>query len=498
MDDNNNIKGPPDVNLNKVSLSPASDMMAEVPVESPARAGNSGLNSTVGNSESEGDFDGFSEDDFQLYESKAKRRKLMRKSRCTVVSDDNSQSGVAVGNSVGSTGGSGSKVGLSKSNTQGNVFVSRSGVGAGATARPPTDTGGGVVIVTPTGVHAQSFLDNSRLRKKALVDSLFYAIGIRRVTVNERKRHVVVEIADDGRVNELCQIEKLGDFNVSCSVPYSNRVYSGVLVGIPPKMSVQDITDSLEEEGYLFEKVIRLHKTLNDIRTPTTEVRVDFLTPIADLPPFVDVDFYPYKLREYRFSPTRCFNCQSFGHISDRCGLKLKGKIKCAKCSGDHDSKNCSADDFKCPNCGGAHAAFMRQLPKYNEAQQITDIVKGSRCSYAEATRIVKQRKNTSSSTGPTSVGVSTDASSSTSAPSGTSSLPPRVTDASTQTDVIPSDSDVAAVPNVPVASVSTGDSSVASGSPTLPYGLSLAELAVFIAGVVKTVQQVKGSQSVL
>ena len=133
MDDNNNIKGPPDINMNKVSLSPTTDLMAEVPVESPAHTGNSGLNSTIGNSESEEDFDGFNEDDFQLYESKAKRRKLMRQNRCTVDSDDDSQSGVAVGNSVGSTGGSGSKVGLSKSNTQGNVFVSRSGVGAVAT-----------------------------------------------------------------------------------------------------------------------------------------------------------------------------------------------------------------------------------------------------------------------------------------------------------------------------------------------------------------------------
>ena len=47
----------------------------------------------------------------------------------------------------------------------------------------------------------------------------------------------------------------------------------------------------------------------------------------------------------------QCFNCQSYGHIRNRC----LSTITCAKCAGHHDTKSCTADYRRCAACHGAH-----------------------------------------------------------------------------------------------------------------------------------------------
>lgn len=53
-------------------------------------------------------------------------------------------------------------------------------------------------------------------------------------------------------------------------------------------------------------------------------------------------------------TPSRCWNCQSFGHRSDRCTKKAK----CVRCgSVDHHGKDCQSAQPHCANCGEGHEA---------------------------------------------------------------------------------------------------------------------------------------------
>lgn len=53
-------------------------------------------------------------------------------------------------------------------------------------------------------------------------------------------------------------------------------------------------------------------------------------------------------------TPSRCWNCQSFGHRSDKCTKKAK----CVRCaSEDHHGKDCQSAQPHCANCGGEHEA---------------------------------------------------------------------------------------------------------------------------------------------
>lgn len=56
----------------------------------------------------------------------------------------------------------------------------------------------------------------------------------------------------------------------------------------------------------------------------------------------------------------RCYNCNKYGHLQKDC----KNKIMCAKCSGDHDTKQCmdESDNCKCVNCIDSNDKFKMNL----------------------------------------------------------------------------------------------------------------------------------------
>jgi hypothetical protein len=76
----------------------------------------------------------------------------------------------------------------------------------------------------------------------------------------------------------------------------------------------------------------------------------------------------------------RCFKCSQFGHRAANCTYE----ICCAKCSGNHDGKNCDSDQEKCVNCVLAnerlklgldvnHASYSLKCPSYlRKVSQLT------------------------------------------------------------------------------------------------------------------------------
>lgn len=80
-----------------------------------------------------------------------------------------------------------------------------------------------------------------------------------------------------------------------------------------------------------------------------------------------------------KYGPTRCHNCQIFGHGSRQCSMQTK----CPACAGPHKIEDCTAVDengcilegkkLKCANCGGEHPATYENCPKLIEYLQIQE-----------------------------------------------------------------------------------------------------------------------------
>ena len=60
-----------------------------------------------------------------------------------------------------------------------------------------------------------------------------------------------------------------------------------------------------------------------------------------------------------KFTPTRCYNCQAFGHIASLC----KTEKRCEYCSESHTGSCTEA--CKCVNCGNHHRASSTSCPVY-------------------------------------------------------------------------------------------------------------------------------------
>ncbi|KAJ5630909.1 uncharacterized protein N7484_011009, partial [Penicillium longicatenatum] len=64
----------------------------------------------------------------------------------------------------------------------------------------------------------------------------------------------------------------------------------------------------------------------------------------------------------------QCRKCQKWGHIATTC--RTNTKPTCVYCAGEHLSRSCSQkacstlNEFKCANCGGAHAAWATECPE--------------------------------------------------------------------------------------------------------------------------------------
>ena len=78
-----------------------------------------------------------------------------------------------------------------------------------------------------------------------------------------------------------------------------------------------------------------------------------------------------YSVREHMPPPIRCFKCQRFGHVASQC----RGKIRCAKCGGEHEYDKCDKDAvLKCCNCGGNHSAAYGGCEKQKEAREVQKV----------------------------------------------------------------------------------------------------------------------------
>ena len=64
---------------------------------------------------------------------------------------------------------------------------------------------------------------------------------------------------------------------------------------------------------------------------------------------------------------TQCYNCQMYGHGSNRCMVKTF----CAQCAGNHKTSDCKETVVKCANCKGPHKAMSLECPSRQNYNQI-------------------------------------------------------------------------------------------------------------------------------
>ena len=110
-------------------------------------------------------------------------------------------------------------------------------------------------------------------------------------------------------------------------------------------------------------------------KVPTNTLFLTFNTP--ELPKEITVGYLKVKVALFVPNPMRCFNCNKFGHRSQRC----KVTAKCPGCGKDKHEGRCEGPKL-CSNCNGPHASSAKDCPVWQKEKEIQRVRVEKRMSF--------------------------------------------------------------------------------------------------------------------
>ena len=116
-----------------------------------------------------------------------------------------------------------------------------------------------------------------------------------------------------------------------------------------------------------------------------------------DLPKEITAGCLKVKVALFVSNPMHCFNCNKFGHTSQRC----KVAAKCPGCGKDKHKGRCEGPKL-CSNCNGPHASSAKDCPVWQKEKQIQRVCVEKRTSFPEARQLVEAKMPTVVSGGKT------------------------------------------------------------------------------------------------
>ena len=145
-------------------------------------------------------------------------------------------------------------------------------------------------------------------------------------------------------------------------------------------VSEEEIKTELASQGVTEVHRVTIRKGTERVSTNT--LFLTFCNPV--LPPVLKVGYLNVRVQLYVPSPMRCFKCQKFGHVRDRCS----GEEVCGVCcKATHDGP--CTDPAHCANCGGDHPSSSRNCPVWIQESSIQKVKTEKKISFFEARRQV-------------------------------------------------------------------------------------------------------------
>ena len=127
-------------------------------------------------------------------------------------------------------------------------------------------------------------------------------------------------------------------------------------------MSEVEIQDELKDQGVVGVNRVTLKKMGKVI--PTNTLFLTFGSP--ELPKEITVGYLKVKVALFVPNPMCCFNCNKFGHTSQRC----KVAAKCTGCGKDKHEGQCEGPKL-CSNCSCPHASSAKDCPVWKKEKEI-------------------------------------------------------------------------------------------------------------------------------
>lgn len=228
---------------------------------------------------------------------------------------------------------------------------------------------GKVLIITPE-VPLSTVMKSPKQFQAALKSSKLKDIHIKDIRPNYKRGIIALELInnDDIQNYELTKVKEIGNWQVKCSVPISDKLSFGVISPIDPEEEIE-VTDIEVPNNVRVLSVERMNRTIdNGRKTPSTCIKVTFDSPI--LPSNIRIHLFNFRVRPFTPAPLQCFRCQRLGHTIGGCKANHP---KCLFCSGPHSIKEdkCETSIPNCANCNQNHKANSYQCSYLQEGYRL-------------------------------------------------------------------------------------------------------------------------------
>ena len=189
-------------------------------------------------------------------------------------------------------------------------------------------------------------------------------------------KNCIIVTVDQEDFRKIKAVKNLGKFRIKSSEPNVPKQNKAIIHAVPVAITEEEILQELRQH-----KVSQVKRL--GTKQKTESVVLTF--PSESFPPVVEIGCYKYKTKTFIPKPTRCYNCQQFGHVAKFC---VNNK-RCPKCSENHSYEECKSVLAKCLNCGGQHSSAFRGCTSFKNAQKITEYKTLNKMSYAQAAKAI-------------------------------------------------------------------------------------------------------------
>ena len=195
--------------------------------------------------------------------------------------------------------------------------------------------------------------------------------------------HILIQTANAEQSRRLRNLQNIHGAPVEITPHKTLNTTKGTVISRESKLSNND-----ELKNWLAESNIHEFR-----RIPLKNEHLELLIlnfPGEYLPSSIAIGFETCRVRRWIPNPTRCFNCQKFGHTTTRC----RGQTKCANCgSTDHIQSRTVRCDLtpSCVNCGEAHPAYDRSCQKWKLEKKVLEIKTTKKLSFPQARKLAEE-----------------------------------------------------------------------------------------------------------